>query len=93
MSKQSSESPTDQSNYSVDEMMERLRRGERDKQSQEDGELVTREDGTIFSGTVTSKGLEDIKESSVEETVIATPVALNGRLLVRGDQHLFCFGE
>ena len=46
MSKQSSESSTDQSNYSVDEMMERLRRGEREKQSSEDGELVTREDGT-----------------------------------------------
>ena len=52
---------------------------------------LAREDGTIFSGTVTAKGLENLVESRVGETVIATPVALNGCLLVRGDQHLFCF--
>lgn len=54
---------------------------------------IAREDGTIFAGTVGATGLEDLKESSVNEVVIATPVALNGCLLVRGDQHLFCFGE
>ena len=46
MSKQSSDPSSDQQNYSVDEMMERLRDGEREKRQQDEGELVTRPDGT-----------------------------------------------
>ena len=42
MSKQS----PDQRSYSVDEMMERLRDGEREKRNQPQGEMVTRPDGT-----------------------------------------------
>ena len=42
MSKRSQDKDT----YSVDEMMDRLRQGERESQSQDKGELVTREDGT-----------------------------------------------
>ncbi len=42
MSKRSQDKET----YSVDEMMDRLRQGERESQSQDKGELVTREDGT-----------------------------------------------
>ncbi len=42
MSKQSS----DQRSYSVDEMMEKLKEGEREKRRDEDSELVTRPDGS-----------------------------------------------
>lgn len=46
MSKQSTDSSSEQSSYSVDEMMARLRDGEREKRQQDEGELVTRPDGT-----------------------------------------------
>jgi outer membrane protein assembly factor BamB len=54
---------------------------------------VAREDGVILCGTVTAKGLEDIKESPLEEGVIASPVLVGDRILVRGDGHLFCIGK
>ena len=41
-----SEQPSEQRSYSVDEMMERLREGEREKRNQPQGELVTRPDGS-----------------------------------------------
>jgi hypothetical protein len=37
--------------------------------------------------------LVDIKSHALEEGVIASPIVANGRLLVRTDNHLFCFGE
>ncbi|MDA0766851.1 MAG: hypothetical protein O3A87_12880 [Verrucomicrobia bacterium] len=46
-----------------------------------------RSDGTVFSGTITAKGLEDVKESAL----VATPVAVDGMLLVRTHEHLWCF--
>jgi hypothetical protein len=42
----SKESSPDQRNYSVDEMMDRLRDGEREKRNQPQSEMVTRPDGT-----------------------------------------------
>jgi hypothetical protein len=47
----------------------------------------------VISGKVTDKGLEDMKEFALEEGVIASPVCIDGRLLLRSDKHLFCFGE
>ena len=38
--------PTDQRSYSVDEMMEKLRKGEREKRRSDESELVTRPDGS-----------------------------------------------
>lgn len=46
MSKQSTDTSSEQRSYSVDEMMARLREGEREKREQDEGELVTRPDGT-----------------------------------------------
>lgn len=54
---------------------------------------LAREDGVVFCGTVTKSGLVDIVENKLEEAVIGSPVAVDGKLLVRGDQHLFCFGK
>jgi len=54
---------------------------------------VAREDGVILCGTVTAKGLEDIRESPLEEAVIASLVLVDDKILVRGDGHLFCVGK
>lgn len=52
-----------------------------------------REDGVIFCGTVTEKGLTNLTENRLEETTIASPVPVGDKLLVRGRQHLYCFGN
>lgn len=52
-----------------------------------------REDGMIFSGKITKDGLSDIKSHALEEGVIASPISVGGRLIVRTDSSLFCFGE
>jgi outer membrane protein assembly factor BamB len=52
-----------------------------------------REDGMVISGKIGAKGLDDLKEHALEEGVIASPVCVDGRLILRGDKHLFCFGE
>ena len=52
----------------------------------------TREDGTIFSASV-ADGLEDVTENNMGESVIATPIPLRGKLLVRGESHLFLVGK
>lgn len=46
MTKQKSEQKSEPESYSVDDMMERLREGEREKEDQSSSELVTRPDGT-----------------------------------------------
>ena len=51
----------------------------------------SRSDGTIFSATITDAGLEDIRTSELGETLVATPVAVDGKLLVRTHEHLWCF--
>ncbi len=54
---------------------------------------LAREDGTLFVADVTNKGLSNIQELALLESVIASPVAVNDKLLVRSDQHLYCFAE
>jgi len=52
-----------------------------------------REDGTVFCGRVTDDGLVDVKANELRETVIASPVATDGKLLIRGSEHLYCFED
>ena len=52
-----------------------------------------REDGMVISGRIAATGLEEVKTHPLEEGVIASPISVNGRLLLRGDKHLFCFGD
>ncbi len=54
---------------------------------------AVREDGMVISGKITDEGLTGIKEHALNEGVIASPIAVEGRLLVRTDKHLFSFGE
>ena len=52
---------------------------------------ATREDGVIF--VVPAEGeFRVLAENHMDEPVIATPVPVSGRLLIRGERNLFCIG-
>ncbi len=50
---------------------------------------AARDDGVVFVAEVDGK-LTVLAENSMGEQVIATPVPVANRLLIRGDNHLFC---
>jgi outer membrane protein assembly factor BamB len=50
---------------------------------------AAREDGTVFVARVDGK-FELLAENKMGESVIATPVPMGSRLLIRGERHLFC---
>lgn len=52
---------------------------------------AVREDGVMFVAGVEGK-FELLAENNMGERVIATPVLLGNRILVRGEKHLFCLG-
>jgi len=55
-----------------------------------DGKLyAAREDGVVFTARVDGP-LEVLSENSMGEQIIASPVAVANRLLLRGERHLFC---
>ena len=47
-----------------------------------------REDGIIMTATI-DNGLKDIRENDMGEPLMATPIPVRGKLLVRGEKHLF----
>ena len=53
---------------------------------------AAREDGVVFVARVESK-FELLAENKMDERVIASPVPASNRLLIRGEQHLFCIAE
>jgi outer membrane protein assembly factor BamB len=55
--------------------------------------FCVREDGLLISAKVTDTGLADLTTHALEENVIASPVAIAGKLLIRTDKSLICFGE
>jgi len=55
--------------------------------------FCVREDGMVISGQIKDTGLTDVKTHPLEEGVIASPISVNGRLYIRSDKHLFCFGD
>ncbi len=55
-----------------------------------DGKLyATREDGVIIVAAL-SESLEVLSQNDMGERMIASPVPVDGRLLLRGERHLFC---
>jgi len=57
-----------------------------------DGKLfAAREDGTVFVAKIEG-AFEVLSENKMGEPVIASPVPVAGRLLIRGEKHLFCIG-
>ena len=51
---------------------------------------AAREDGELFVARIKDK-FELLSEYSLGEQVIASPVAVDNRLFIRGERHLFCF--
>lgn len=53
--------------------------------------VCAREDGRVMVGKVNADGFELISENMFEEKIIATPVFVNGRIIVRTAENLYCF--
>ncbi|MEM1085518.1 MAG: PQQ-binding-like beta-propeller repeat protein [Verrucomicrobiota bacterium] len=53
--------------------------------------IAARESGAVFTAKVTNDGLEDIVSNELGEGFFASPVVVDGMLLLRGDKTLFCF--
>lgn len=53
---------------------------------------AAREDGVVFAARVEDK-FELLSENRMEERIIGSPVPVDGRILLRGDGHLFCIGK
>ena len=49
-----------------------------------------REDGTVFVANVANDKFELLSENNMEESVIGSPIPASNRILIRGEQHLFC---
>ena len=49
-----------------------------------------REDGVVFVAKLSDKGFEQVRENDLEEPIIGSPVPAHNRILIRGEQHLFC---
>lgn len=54
--------------------------------------FAAREDGMLFSAAVAEK-FEVLGELALGERIVATPVPSKDRLIIRGDEHLFCLVE
>ena len=53
---------------------------------------AAREDGVVFAAKVGEK-FELLGENPMGERILASPVPVANRLLIRGDRHLFCVGD
>jgi outer membrane protein assembly factor BamB len=53
---------------------------------------AAREDGVVFAAKVGEK-FELLGENPMGERIIASPVPVAGKLLIRGDKHLFCVAK
>jgi outer membrane protein assembly factor BamB len=49
-----------------------------------------REDGTVFVASIANDKFEVLSENDMGESVIGSPVPAANRILIRGEQHLFC---
>lgn len=54
---------------------------------------VGRSDGVVFSATIGPKGLSKVTTNDLEDTLVASPLAVGDSLLVRTHGHLWCFEE
>jgi outer membrane protein assembly factor BamB len=50
---------------------------------------AAREDGVVFAARI-GDDFEFLSENAMDERIIASPVPVQNRLLIRGDEHLFC---
>lgn len=54
---------------------------------------AAREDGVVFVASVADDKFELLSENAMDEQLIGSPVLVSERVLLRGDQHLFCLGS
>lgn len=54
--------------------------------------FAPREDGTVFVADVTGNAFRVLSENDLQEPVIGSPIPVDGRIYLRGERHLFCFG-
>jgi outer membrane protein assembly factor BamB len=54
---------------------------------------AAREDGVLFVGKINGGKFELLAENDMGEKVIASPVPVEGRLLIRGEKNLFCISR
>ncbi|HEX4412558.1 MAG TPA: PQQ-binding-like beta-propeller repeat protein [Lacipirellulaceae bacterium] len=54
--------------------------------------FCVRQDGTAFVGEVSDEGYKLLAANDMGERMFATPVAIRGKLLLRGDEHLYLIG-
>lgn len=52
---------------------------------------IPREDGVVFMAKVSDKGLGEVSESNLGEALIASPIYVDGKLILRGAKHLWAF--
>jgi outer membrane protein assembly factor BamB len=52
-----------------------------------------REDGMVFVASIENDQFNLLSENNMNESVIASPVPLGNRILIRGEKHLFCVGS
>ncbi len=48
--------------------------------------------GTVVTGTP-GQTFQNVTTNQLNESVVATPIAIDDRLLIRGEKHLFCLGN
>ena len=54
---------------------------------------AAREDGAVFVASIAGGRFETLSETEMGEPVIGSPVPFGNRILIRGENHLYCFGE
>lgn len=58
-----------------------------------DGKMFApREDGVLLVAAVSDK-FEFLSQNDMEERLVASPVPVGNRMLIRGEEHLFCIGK
>jgi outer membrane protein assembly factor BamB len=53
---------------------------------------AAREDGVVMVADIREK-FSMLAENDMQERIIASPVPIEGKLLIRGEKHLFCIGQ
>lgn len=52
-----------------------------------------REGGAVYVGKITPSGLRVVNETHFDDAFVASPVLFRGRLLLRGENYLYCIGK
>jgi hypothetical protein len=47
----------------------------------------------VFVARLNDQGIEILSANEMEQSVISSPVPMNGKILIRGEKDLFCFSD